>query len=101
MLQDMNDKMVLTAARLPARLDVQQTAQLLGFAEHDIAILVRAKLLKPLGNPAPNAPKFFAGCEIEVCARDQQWLDKATKAVSHHWRRKNDGRLKDRFPVPV
>ena len=85
----MNDRAILTLTRLPARLDVQQTAQLLGFAEHDIPVLVKAKLLKPLGNPAPNAPKFFADCEVEICTRDQQWLDKATKAVSQHWRRKN------------
>jgi hypothetical protein len=97
----MNDKMLLTMTRLPARLDTAQTAQLLGFADHDIHVLVKAKLLKPLGNPVPSAPKFFAGCEIETCARDPQWLDKATRAVTQHWRRKNASRLEQTSSVPA
>lgn len=97
----MNERSTLTMTRLPARLDVQQTAQLLGFADHDIHVLVKVKLLKPLGNPAPSAPKFFAGCEIETCARDPQWLDKATKAVSQHWRRKNANRLEQSSSFPA
>jgi hypothetical protein len=38
---------------LSARLDVVATAKLLGFAEHDIQILMAAGKLEPLGNPAP------------------------------------------------
>jgi hypothetical protein len=45
---------------LPARLDVAATAKLLGFAEHDIQILMAVGKLTPLGDPAPNAPKWFA-----------------------------------------
>jgi hypothetical protein len=49
------------AARdLPARLDVAQTSKLLGFAEHDIQILMAVGKLTPLGDPSPNAPKWFA-----------------------------------------
>ena len=41
------------AKDLPARLDVAATAKLLGFAEHDIQILMAVGKLKPLGDPAP------------------------------------------------
>ena len=39
---------------------------LLGFQEHDIAPLMAAKLLVPLGKPAPNAPNDFAVTDIAV-----------------------------------
>ena len=50
---------LLNCRRLPARLSTGKTAVLLGFQEHDIAPLIAAKLLAPLGKPAPNAPKVF------------------------------------------
>jgi hypothetical protein len=62
---------------------------LLGFQEHDIAPLVAAKLLKPLGKPAPNAPKYFAAVEIAERAGDWEWLTEATKALGKYWLRKN------------
>jgi hypothetical protein len=88
----MNGMALLTCVRLPARLDVQQTAQLLGFMEHDIPVLIRARLLRPLGNPEPNAHKYFSGAEIEALVRDRNWLDRATKAVSQNWKEKNNRR---------
>jgi hypothetical protein len=42
---------------------------LLGFSEHDIAILVGHGHLKPLGTPAKNAPKFFAAEKEETKVR--------------------------------
>ena len=45
---------------LPPRLDATATARLLGIAKHDIQSLMVAGKLKPLGTPAPNAPKWFA-----------------------------------------
>ena len=59
-------KDLLSLRRLPARLNYFQTAAVLGFSEHDIPVIVRAKLLKPLGKPAPNAPKYFAAHEVEI-----------------------------------
>jgi hypothetical protein len=88
-----SDGTVLALPRLPARLDVQQTAKVLGFMPHDIPVLIRAKLLRPLGNPVQNAPKYFAACVVEELARNPEWLDKATKAVSDYWRRKNQMRI--------
>jgi hypothetical protein len=80
------------AKNLPARLDVVTTAKLLGFAEHDIQILMAARKLTPLGDPAQNAPKWFAAIEIMELAADKDWLHKATKEVSKYWRHKRERR---------
>ena len=82
---------LLNCQRLPARLNTSETALLLGFQEHDIALLIAAKLLVPLGKPAPNAPKYFAAIEIVERAANPEWLSSATKAIAKHWRRKNQG----------
>ncbi|HMO64915.1 MAG TPA: hypothetical protein PKE47_06790, partial [Verrucomicrobiota bacterium] len=39
---------LLNLRHLPARLNAAQAAALLGFQEHDLPLLVRADLLKPL-----------------------------------------------------
>jgi hypothetical protein len=80
---------VTNAARLPARLDMLQTARLLGFSEHDIPVLIRLRLLKPLGSPPPNGHKYFATVELERLAQDAHWLDKASRAMVQHWQTKN------------
>ena len=72
------------ARNLPARLDVAQTAKLLGFPEHDIQSLMAARKLTPLGDPAPNAPKWFSAIEVISLAADRDWLNKATKEVSKY-----------------
>ena len=65
MIEDLTQATLATwAARsLPARLDVAQTSKLLGFGEQDIQILMSAGKLTPLGDPAPNAPKWFAAVD--------------------------------------
>ncbi len=97
---DMNDsdcvrpELTTWAARnLPARLDVTATAKLLGFAEHDIQILMGAGKLEPLGDPAPNAPKWFAAVELIRLAADREWLSKATREVSKYWRHKRERKV--------
>jgi hypothetical protein len=80
---------LLNCHRLPARLNTSEVAVLLGFQEHDIAPLVVAKLLTPLGKPAPNAPKYFAAIEVLACAENRDWLSHATKTIAKHWASKN------------
>ena len=89
----LNQAVVMAWARrnLPGRLSAPETAKLLGFAEHDIPILMATKKLTPLGDPAPNAPKWFAAIEIVRFAADKEWLSKATKEVSKYWRYKREG----------
>src|SRR3974390_768651 len=79
------------ARKLPARLDVAATAKLLGFADHDIEVLMGAGKLTPLGDPAPNAPKWFCAVEVIRLATDRDWLHKATREISKHWRQKRLG----------
>jgi hypothetical protein len=80
---------LLNCRRLPARLNTSEAALLLGFQEHDIAVLIATKLLLALGKPAPNAPKYFAATDIAVRASDSDWLSCATKQLAKHWQRKN------------
>ena len=84
-----------------ARLDAAHTAKLLGFAPHDVPVLVGARLLKPLGNPTPNAPKYFALVDILEHASDREWLNQATKALAKHWQHKNDAQHAKKTKEPL
>jgi hypothetical protein len=88
----MNPNAILSLQRLPARVDTAQAAAILGFADHDIPILIRTKLLKPLGSPPPNGCKYFSSSELEALSKDYDWLHKASRAVTHHWKQKNQRR---------
>src|SRR5438067_1355877 len=81
---------LLNCRRLPRRLNTSEAALVLGFQDHDIAVLIAAKLLVPLGKPAPNSPKYFAAVEIAERASNAEWLSGATKAIAKHWLRKNE-----------
>jgi hypothetical protein len=83
---------LLNAARLPGRLSVADTAVLLGCADHDIPVVVRAGGLKPLGEPTANAPKYFSSAEVEARARDTGWLNAATLSLQAYWKQKNSGK---------
>src|SRR6266446_2177828 len=87
------------ARNLPARLDVVATAKLLGFAEHDVQILMRVGRLVALGDPAPNAPKWFAAVEIVRLAADRDWLNKTTREVAKYWRHKRERQAKAVTPL--
>jgi hypothetical protein len=85
--QDRKD--FLSIRVLPARLNSEEAAWLLGFATHDIPILVRAGLLKPLGHPPPNGVKYFATEHLSKHRSDTNWMSRATDAVIKHWQNKN------------
>jgi len=78
--------------RTTGRVDAATAAEILGFAPHDIPVLIAERLLKPLGKPVPNAIKYFAAIEILQLADDASWLSKATQAVYEHWKTKNANR---------
>jgi hypothetical protein len=90
-------KELLNLRRLPAMLNVQQTAVLLGLAEHDIPVLVRNGLLKPLGDPPPNAVKYFASIQVLELAGELSRLGKIRNAVYDYWRGKNAAKPKPRY----
>jgi hypothetical protein len=83
---------LLNLRRLPAMLTIAQTAVLLNRGEHDIPVLVRAGLLKPLGAPPPNAVKFFATVEVLELADDRHVLDRICAVLTEYWRGKNGNR---------
>lgn len=90
-LHSINGPLSAWATRnLPARLSATETAKLLGFPEHDIQILMAARKLITLGDPAPNAPKYFAAIEVIQLAADRDWLHRATKDVAKYWKRKRE-----------
>ena len=77
------------AKDLPARLLAAQVAKLLNCTSEDVAILVSAGKLRPLGRPNPNAVKFFSAVELIALLADREWLDEATKTIGQFWKRKN------------
>ncbi len=79
----------LNLATLPARLNSEEAAYFLGFKPHDIPLLMKAGLLKPLGRPMPNGDKYFATVTLTELQQDVQWLSRATSAVCQHWKEKN------------
>jgi len=80
---------LLNLRRLPDMLTIAQTAVLLNRGEHDIPVIVRAGLLKPLGDPPPNAVKFFATAEVLELADDRNALDRICSVLTEYWRGKN------------
>ena len=66
----MQPKQVFHALRLPARLAVEEAAVLLGFREEAIGVLVKAKMLGPLGGHAPGAQRMFIVVEIQRLHND-------------------------------
>ena len=77
------------AKDLPARLLAGQVAKLLNCTTDDVALLVTAGKLRPLGRPNSNAVKFFSAVELIALLADRDWLDDATKTISQYWKRKN------------
>jgi hypothetical protein len=73
----------------PARLLAAQVAKLLNCTSEDIAVLVTAGKLRPLGRPNSNAVKFFSAVEMIALLADCEWLNEATKTIGQFWKRKN------------
>ena len=88
-----------TFRTLPARLQAEEAAWYLGFAPHDIPVLVSAGLLKPLGQPAKNGVKFYATATLHDLRDDINWLTRASNATIRHWRAKNAQRNNE-MPQP-
>lgn len=88
-MRDDQHRFLSLLGQLPARLTAEQAAWVLNCQAHDVSVLVAARLLKPLGNPAPNGVKYFATREVLELANDPKWLHRVTVAIYHHWRERN------------
>lgn len=91
-MRDDQHRFLMLLGELPARLTAEQTAWVLNCQPHDVPVLVRARLLKPLGNPAPNSVKYYATVEVLELAKDRAWLGRVTNAVGRYWNEKNAGK---------
>lgn len=78
---------------------MEEAGWLLGFAPHSLPVLVAAGLLKPLGQPASNASKYFATTVLCELKQDANWLARATKQISMYWQIKNQ--RKDGGPAHI
>lgn len=95
-MRDDQHRFLAILGQLPARLTAEQAAWILNCQPHDLTIVVLARLIKPLGNPAANSIKYFAAAEVLELSRDRTWLAKLTNALSQHWKGKNQ-RKKNRL----
>jgi hypothetical protein len=80
---------ILNRRHHPARLNAKEVSVILGFQEHDIAPLMVAKLLIPLGKPVSNATKYFALVDILELGKSREWLSAATRTLANYWKSKN------------
>ena len=71
----------LNLRRLPASLDVDQAAVLLGVRRDSIRFLIEHGLLGPLGNPPQNGVKMFLSADVLDRASDRKWMHRAHKIV--------------------
>ena len=77
-ITEMHAALAIWAAKnIPARLDVAAPAKLPGFSVSNIQVLMALGKRTPLGDPAPDAPKWFAAVQVIRLAVDQEWLHKA------------------------
>lgn len=88
-MKDEQHQFLTVAGQLPARLTSEQVAWLLGCQPHDISVLISCRLLKPLGNPAQNAIKYFAAVDVAELTKDRSWLVRMTQTISQHWHKCN------------
>jgi len=93
------DWQLLNCRRMPGRLTYEQAATLIGCAAHDLPVLVAAKLVPVLHYGAKNATKYVPAFELERLVHDVSWLAKVTRALSRHWRQKNERRTSVIVPV--
>ena len=75
---------------MPARIKVEEVAWYLGFATHEVTILMAEGLLKPLGRPPSTGTKYFSSSALEELRRDEKWLARASDCVVHYWKARNE-----------
>lgn len=93
-MRDDQYRFLTLLGQAPARLTSEQAAWAINCQPHDVPVLVAARLLKPLGNPPPNAVKYFATSDVLELSSDRTWLSKVTNALNQYWQHKNSGKRK-------
>jgi hypothetical protein len=88
----------LSLKNYPARMRVEEASYFLGFATHEITILMAEGLLKPLGRPPATGVKYFSTAALEELRRDQKWLARASDCVVQYWKSRNEKKTAQRGP---
>ena len=86
----------LNLKTMPARIKVEEAAWYLGFATHEITMLMSEGLLKPLGRPPTSGVKYFSIVALEELRRDQKWLARASDCIVNYWKSRNEKRTAHR-----
>jgi hypothetical protein len=88
----------LNLKTLPARIKAEEIAWYLGFAPHEITILMAEGLLKPLGHPPIAGVKYFSAVALEELRRDEKWLARASDCIVRYWKERNEKKTAHRGP---
>src|SRR5688572_29124403 len=83
---------ILMLVHWPGRLSMQMAADALGLEIHELAILIKAGLVKPLGgrHVPRNGHRYFSGSLIARLSKDEKFLSDAQAEIYKHWKRKNE-----------
>jgi hypothetical protein len=92
-ITDADDRRFFLGLRtVPGRVEGLEAGWLLGFNREEISILTNAGILKVLGKPAANSPKYYSSSLLKQHAASPEWLEKASRAIHDFWRKKNQKR---------
>ena len=75
--------------QFPGFMMKEHVAKAIGRPRHDIPPLVRAGLIKPLGNPSRHCVKMYSRELLAQQFADVTWQDKVAAAIHRHWKIKN------------
>lgn len=81
---------ILSARHLPGVLYSDEAAFLLRKSPDDLHLLAKKNLIKEIGDPKPNAPKYYLTEEVLAKKDDPQWQDQAVRLLTRKNRVKND-----------
>jgi hypothetical protein len=81
---------LLDVRRPPGRLTIDEAGACLGFAVHEMRVLLSARHIRPLGNPLPTGCKHFSSVEIERLRCDTEWLAGASDCIAAAWHERNE-----------
>ena len=74
---------------LLARLNVEDVAVIFNIPKAAVPVLVKHRLLVPLGSPRPNSVRWFARRAIFRLADDERFLHRLTLCLERFYRKRN------------
>ena len=62
-----------------ARMTIEEGGKVLRLCDYDAKLMIREKVLVPLGKPARNAVKWFSTYTVAELSENTDWLSRMTK----------------------